>query len=234
VSDAAVPKRGTVVAIDGPAGAGKSTLAAALSRALDLPYVNTGLMYRALTRVALERGIDVDDAGALGSLALEIAGRFRIGGGAHPELVADGIVPRSLTSPDVESEVSRVARHPPVRSVMRELQRRLGAAGTVMEGRDIGTVVFPDADVKIFLLAAPGVRVTRRQSERPDGRSAEQVARAVARRDALDSKTNPLEAAPDAHVLDTTGLTREQVVAESLRLVHSTLRATVHHGGSES
>jgi cytidylate kinase len=207
--------KGFVVAIDGPAGSGKSTLARRLARELHLPYLNTGMMYRALAARALDRSVAPDDAPELERLTRTLS--FAIAGNDPPELVIDGAPPTpSLTSPEVESIVSTVARHPGVREVMRTVQRQLGLAGSVMEGRDIGTVVFPDATVKIFLEAEPRVRAVRRERERGGGGD---VAQAVGRRDQLDAKTNPLVPARDAHVIDTTVLGPEEVLAESLRLV---------------
>jgi cytidylate kinase len=206
-----------VVAIDGPAGAGKSTVARRLALALGLPYVNTGLMYRALAARALAQGVSPDDAEELARLAERMS--FSLGGGPPPEVLLDGAAPSPvLGSSEVEAVVSRVARHPSVRAILRARQRSLGSAGAVMEGRDIGTVVFPDADVKIFLSASLDARTGRRQRERGGDRAA---AAAVARRDAIDSRTNPLVPAPDAHVLDTTALSPEEVYAAALRLVSS-------------
>ena len=211
------PKWGIVIAIDGPAGAGKSTLARELARRLGLAYVNTGAMYRALAHRALQDGVDPEDEVALAGLAEQIAFALGPDGPDSRELYIEGQPPSQLlSSAGVEAQVSRVARHPLVRAVMRRKQRELGIGGGVVEGRDIGTVVFPDADLKIFLSAEPVIRAERRGRERGGD---ENVADAVAARDALDARTNPLVPAPDAHVFDTTTLSRRTVLAEALRLV---------------
>lgn len=206
-----------VIAIDGAAGSGKSTLARALALELGLPYVNTGLMYRALALRAHRDGVAPDDAAALERLARGM--RFELDRSVRPpELTIDGEPPsETLTSPEVESSVSVVARHPEVREVLRAEQRRLAADGAVMEGRDIGTVVAPGAPLKIFLEANPVERADRRALEREDDPS--RIAEALGTRDELDARTNPLEPAPDAVVLDTTGLAAADVVRRALELV---------------
>jgi len=206
-----------VIAIDGAAGSGKSTLARMLALELGLPYVNTGLMYRALALRAHRDGVAPDDADALERLARGM--RFELDRSVRPpELTIDGEPPsETLTSPEVESSVSVVARHPEVRAVLRAEQRRLAADGAVMEGRDIGTVVAPGAPLKIFLEANPVERADRRALEREDDPA--RIAEALGTRDELDARTNPLEPAPDAVVLDTTGLAAADVVRRALELV---------------
>lgn len=211
-----IPKPGFVVAIDGPAGAGKSTLARGLAEAEGLAYVNTGAMYRAVAREALRSGVHVRDAPALAELARGV--RFRLDRGNPPSLLVEDRPPgEELVAPEVEAVVSEVARHPEVRGVLRATQRRLGAQGAVVEGRDIGTVVFPDADVKVFLRADPSERAARRQAER--GSEDPALARALDRRDRLDEITNPFVPAPDATAVDTGGRRPEEVLDQVRDLV---------------
>lgn len=210
-----------IVAIDGPAGSGKSTLARRLAQTLDLPYLNTGLMYRALTLHALQRGVDPDDADGLAALAREIT--FDLDWRVRPpELTIDGSrASEQLQSADVESRVSRVARHPRVREVLRAEQRRLSERGGVVEGRDIGTVVAPHAHVKLYLQAEQSERISRRTSERPA--PTDPVGDALSARDALDSRTNPLRPADDADAIDTTGMTSDQVYERALATIRARL-----------
>ncbi|HYH27382.1 MAG TPA: (d)CMP kinase, partial [Actinomycetota bacterium] len=208
---------GIVIAIDGPAGAGKTTLARRLAEALNLPLVATGLMYRAVARAALDRGIDVEDEEALTELADNMS--FVLDDGPDGMSI-DGVRPTDeLRSNEVEAVVSVVARHPRVRAALHRAQRALGGGGAVVEGRDIGTVVFPDARVKIFVEADPGERAARRQVER--GTEDPDLADQLARRDALDARTNPLRPAEDAHLLDTTGHTPDEVLNEAMSLVQA-------------
>jgi CMP/dCMP kinase len=207
----------TVIAIDGAAGVGKSTLAHRMAAELGLPYVNTGLMYRALALRAHREGVSPEDALALERLARGM--RFELDSSVRPpELKIDGRAPEAaLTSAEVESSVSAVARHPEVREVLREEQRRLAVGGAVMEGRDIGSVVAPNADLKLFLRAQADERAGRRALERD--REPEHIARALGARDRQDARTNPFVPAPDAIVLDTTELSPEEVANQALALV---------------
>ena len=213
--------RKPVVAIDGPAGAGKSTLARRIAEELGVAYLNTGLMYRALARAALREGIDVADGEDLARRAREMS--FTIDERAEPpSLVIDGAVPGpELSSVDVEAVVSTVSAHHDVRSVLRREQRRLAEPGAVVEGRDIGTVVFPDADAKIMLHADPSERAARRQAER--GRHDPHLVDALARRDALDARVNPLVPAEDATPLETTGRDADEVFADAMTIVRRAL-----------
>jgi len=194
------------VAIDGPAGAGKSTVSTALAERLGVERLDTGAMYRAVTWAALDRGVDVHDAGAVAALAkgLDLV--------VGPQVLVDGVdVTAAIRSPEVNRTVSIVAAIPGVRQVLVERQRKWAAehGGGVVEGRDIGTVVFPDAQVKVYLTATEAERARRRHDEAPEG---------LARRDELDRgrAASPLLAAADAHRLDTTGRTVEDVVEEVL------------------
>lgn len=210
---------GPIVAIDGPAGSGKSTLARRLALALGLPHVNTGTTYRAVAREALRRGADPTEGAALAEIVRSL--RFTIEEPAPPRRVFVNDAPPGdeLRTPEVEAIVSDVSRHPEVRSALREVQRRLGEGGAVMEGRDIGTVVYPEAEVKVFLHADPEERAARRQAELGE----EELARAVARRDALDARTNPFVPAPDALVVDTSGRSADEIFEEVLALVRERL-----------
>jgi cytidylate kinase len=205
-----------IVAIDGPAGSGKSTVASTLARRLGFRYLDTGAMYRALTWIARRDGADLADGAALAELA-----------SAHPvSFGQDGLVEMDgadVTAAIREAEIDRlvpaVARHPQVREVMRERQRALAVGGdSVIEGRDIGTVVAPDADVKVFLLADVGVRAHRRTQDRP-GVSAATLADDLRSRDERDAvNTRPAE---DAVILDTTTLSVDDVVERIAELVEA-------------
>lgn len=206
---------GRLIAIDGAAGSGKSTLARALSERLGLPYINTGLMYRALTAAALASGTNLDDGVALAKLMEGL--RFSLRGSEAGELEIEGCDASVLTSVEVEAHVSQVAGHREVRARMKRAQRSLGARGGVMEGRDIGSVVFPDAPAKLFLTAAPQIRGTRRIGEREAPPT--DVVRALHARDERDAKVQPLEPASDAVVIDTTGASPEETLERALEIV---------------
>jgi cytidylate kinase len=204
------------VAIDGAAGSGKSTLARGLARALGLPYVNTGVMYRALTLEADRRGVPFADGDALAALMSTLT--FSLGQGDPPELEVEGSPPSlDLDAPVVEAHVSEVAAHPQVRALMRSAQRALGLHGGVVEGRDIATVVFPDAPVKLYLVADPRARIDRRARQR--GREIDQVGAALETRDRRDARVNPFEPPEAATVLDTTDLDIDETLAAALEVV---------------
>jgi CMP/dCMP kinase len=195
-----------IVAIDGPAGAGKSTVARRLAERLGFRYLDTGAMYRAVTWLALEQGVALEDGDALGRLAAE-----------HPVEIDDEGV--AIAGTDVTAEIRRaeidravpsVARHQPVRDVMRERQQELARQGNaVIEGRDIGTVVVPGAELKVYLVADESVRATRRLQERPEI-GADALATDLRLRDESDAaRTRP---AGDAEVIDTSALEVDDVV----------------------
>lgn len=201
-----------IVAIDGPAGAGKSSVGRALAERLGFRYLDTGAMYRAVTWLALERGLSLSDADAVEALAA--ASEITLGDGRVE--IAGYDVTEAIRDARVDLAVSAVAGHGGVRRAMRERQRELGRAGdAVVEGRDIGAVVFPDADVKVYLVADPAERARRRESERPD--ASEDTATNLRVRDERDTAQSGI--APDAELIDTTHLSLEAVVARIEGLV---------------
>lgn len=206
-----------VIAIDGPAGAGKSTIAKALAARLGLEYLDTGAMYRAVTVAAARRGIPADDV----ERVAELAGEFHLdmGGG---RVVVDGVdATDAIRSRDTTSAVSVVAANSGVRSVLRARQREWAESrgGGVVEGRDIGSVVFPDASLKLYLTATPRVRAERRVAEA--GGDVDEIERAIAARDHLDSTRadSPLTEANGSVLVDTTGLGIDEVIEHILRLL---------------
>jgi cytidylate kinase len=216
---------GHVIAIDGPAGAGKSTIARRLAERLGYVFIDSGAMYRAVALWALRENIDLDDAHRLEQLAnaaeIELLPMRRVK--LNDEDVSDAI-----RKEEVSLAASRVAAIGAVRSALVAKQRRMAdSANVVMEGRDIGTVVFADARVKIFLDADPMERVRRRAGEQPDV-PADQLAADIAERDARDRQRakSPLVQAPDAVYLDSSGLSADQVEEEILRIV----RARISNG----
>lgn len=207
------------IAIDGPAGAGKSTVARLVANALQYVYVDTGAMYRAVTAIALERGISPDDEEAIGRLAEELDIVLLPGDEGQRVLVNGSDVTSKLRSLEVNRNVSRVAAYEAVRKKMADLQRRMALAkGVVMDGRDIGTNVLPDAELKIFLTATPRERALRRYREMGEqpGVTLEQLEREIAERDRMDRERElaPLLQAPDARFVDSTGRPIEQIVDE--------------------
>jgi len=196
-----------VIAIDGPAGAGKSTVARALAERLGFRYLDTGAMYRALTWLAMKRGLDLGDATGLAQLARENAVLFAEDGRVW---IAGTDVTSSIRETRVDRMVPVVARHHAVREVMRDRQRELGRDGdVVIEGRDIGTVVAPDAEVKVFLVADRTERAKRRVAERP-GIGADALATDLRLRDESDAAR--MQPAADATEIDTTSLQVDDVV----------------------
>jgi cytidylate kinase len=204
-----------VIAIDGPAGAGKSTVARAVARALGLTYLDSGAMYRSVALAALRTGAGLDDGAALGGLARGLEVRL-----ANGRVLLDGEdVTDAIRSPDVSAAASRVSVHPEVREAMVERQRAMIASGDyVAEGRDIGTVVSPDAALKVFLTASVAERARRRAAE--TGEPVAEVQAAQAGRDARDRERRhgALRVADDAVQIDTTGLGAEEVAARIAEL----------------
>lgn len=216
-----------IVAIDGPSGSGKSSVARAVARRCGLTYLDTGAMYRSVAYLCLVRGIDPDDVESVASVARSARIEF-VPRGEGQAVFADGAdVTAQIRTPEVERAVSPVSANPAVREVMVSAQRRMGEAGDVVaEGRDIGTVVFPGADVKVFLTASPEARARRRAVQRGGGdlaidatakASEDEVGRILAdleRRDAYDSTrtTSPLRPAEDACRIDSSDLPFEEVV----------------------
>ena len=196
-----------IVAIDGPAGAGKSTVARLLAERLQFRYLDTGAMYRALTWLAMQRGLDLGDAGTLARLAQQEPVRFD----DDDRVWIDGTdVTASIRKAEIDRMVPVVARHPGVREVMRERQRELGRDGdVVIEGRDIGTVVAPDAFLKVYLIADREIRAQRRAAERP-GIGADALATDIKKRDKKDAER--MQPAEDAIEIDTTSLEVDDVV----------------------
>jgi cytidylate kinase len=200
-----------VIAIDGPAGSGKSTVAKALAARLGLEYLDTGAMYRSVTFAALRRGIDPSERDQVARMVVDLELAV-----SPDRVVVDGVdATIEIRGPEVSRAVSIVAANPDVRSEMVRRQREWVAArdGGVLEGRDIGTVVFPDAELKVYLTADPEVRAQRRSKEVTDLDYAT-VAADLARRDALDQgrEVSPLTEAPDAFVVDTTGRSVEEII----------------------
>jgi cytidylate kinase len=220
-------KRRFVIAVDGPGSSGKGTAARGLAMALGYTYVDTGALYRAVALVAQRKGVPWDDAERMSELARALRLAFDWHEGAL-RLQADGVdVTRDIRSDEIGQGASLVSRHPGVRDALLDLQRSLAAkGGVVMDGRDIGTVVLPDADLKVYLDATLDERVRRRHEEllrHGETVSVTEVRAALLQRDKQDSEraVAPLRVAPDAVVVDTTDLTVRQAVDALLALVRA-------------
>ena len=212
---------GLLIAIDGPAGSGKSSVARAIAAELGFINLNTGAAYRAVALVALQEGVSLDDGASLAGVSRRVsldAGGARVDGKPVPE--------EALRTPEVSAVASAVSARPEVRAVLLDVQREAARranreGGAVVEGRDIGTVVLPEAELKVYLSAAPEERARRRAHQ--TGREAEldRIKEAMSQRDRQDSEreTSPLKPAPDAVILDTTSLSLEGVVSRVLELV---------------
>ncbi|HEC24012.1 MAG TPA: (d)CMP kinase [Chloroflexi bacterium] len=221
----------SLIAIDGPAAAGKTTLAHQVAERLGYLYFDTGVMYRAVTLAALERGIDISDEAAISALAEQVEIDVRpptVDDGRTSTVYLDGEdVTNRLFSAAVDASVSAVSAYPGVRAAMTRQQRRIGERGqVVMVGRDIGTVVFPDADLKIYLDASVETRARRRwqdyQAKGQDG-SYEDILASMRQRDRIDSQREiaPLRPARDAIVIDTTNMDAGAVLEYVLKIVES-------------
>jgi len=222
-----------IVAIDGPAGSGKSTVARAIAKNCGFTYLDTGAMYRSVALLALERGAALDDERSLESIAREADVTFgRAPDGSQTVHLGPRDVTLDIRTPAVDSAVSVVAGIPAVRAIMVERQRSLASnANAVAEGRDIGTVVFPQAEVKVFLTATPQARAHRRADQNRERQATggsfatneAEVLAAIIERDRLDSSrsVSPLVAAKDAVHIDSSALTIDEVVCEVERLVIS-------------
>ncbi|HHY39533.1 MAG TPA: (d)CMP kinase [Clostridia bacterium] len=223
-------RRGPVITIDGPAGAGKSTLAKGLAVRLGLKYIDTGAMYRAITLKAIKANVDPESESGLASLCQ--ASYIKIAGskGNETRIILDGEdVTQEIRSPAVSSFVSQVSRHQKVRSYLTRLQREMADAGkVVLEGRDTGTCVYPEADVKIYLVASFDARVRRRHLEllaKGYDIKEEEVAQDIARRDRIDStrEVSPLLVPDGAFILDSTNLGIEETIQRALWVVREVL-----------
>jgi len=210
-----------IIAIDGPSGSGKSTLGRLLARALKLLYIDTGSMYRAVALAVIEARVDPNDKAAVTKLANEIEIDLEGDADSLTVLLGGRDVTEEIRSESVTEMSSIVSTIPGVRRAMVERQRAMGKRGAVLNGRDIGTVVFPDADVKFFLTAVPEERAERRYKEDPSATLAETLADMI-ERDRRDSTRadSPLKIADDAIVIDSTGKSIEEVFAEMMKNVH--------------
>ncbi len=212
---------GLLIAIDGPAGSGKSSVARAIADELGFINLNTGAAYRAVALVALQEGVSLDDGASLAGVSRRVsldAGGARVDGKPVPE--------DELRTPEVSAAASAVSARPEVRAVLLDVQREAARranreGGAVVEGRDIGTVVLPEAELKVYLSAAPEERARRRAHQTGREAELERIKEAMSQRDRQDSEreTSPLKPAPEAIILDTTSLSLEGVVSRVLELV---------------
>jgi CMP/dCMP kinase len=213
----------TVIAIDGPAGAGKSSVARAVASALGFRYLDTGAMYRSMAVAMLDRGIDPSDQGSVEALAPSVAA------GLDLDVEGFGVDHTRLRAAGVGTAASVVARYPGVRNALATRQRQVAReADVVMEGRDIGTVVAPKAEVKLYLTASPPVRARRRREQLDlpdDGATIQAIEEALVKRDHADSvrPDSPLKPASDAVILDSSDRTLAQVVSDVLEVIHARL-----------
>lgn len=220
-----------IIAIDGPAASGKSTLGHKLAQAIGYLYFDTGVMYRAVTWLALKQGLDIGDEAAITALAERAQIDVRppsIQDGRTYDVVVEGKdITWEIRRPEVDGNVSPVSAYPGVRTALSVLQRRIGERGNVvMVGRDIGTVILPEADLKIFLDASAEERARRRYEElrqRREPADYDQILCAMRSRDEIDSnrKVAPLRPATDAHIINTDGLDANQVFVLAMALVFS-------------
>ena len=210
----------TVIAIDGPAASGKSTAARNLAVRLGIPYINTGSLYRAIAWKAAQHGISTRDEAALREMLADTSIRYAVpAGGGNPDIEIDGVFPgQALRAPEIAQGASNVAAIPFVRAFTLQIQRDAAKNSlVVMEGRDIGTAVFPDAQYKFFLTASPRVRALRRlaqDGETPDNATVDSVAAEIEERDRQDMNRSvaPLKQADDAVFIDSSGMTAEEVL----------------------
>jgi len=217
--------RSFILCIDGPAGSGKSTVSRMTAEKLGFVYLDTGAIYRSVALAADRHTVNWDDGEGLGALAGRISIEFRKADGRNTVLLDGEDVSEAIRSEHISTGSSRVARHPQVRAALLDLQRRIGAAGDcVAEGRDVGTVVFPEAQAKVYLNASVAERAARRYKQlmaKGENVELEAIEKDLVERDLLDSQREvaPLRQAEDAVELDTTGMSIEEVVDALVRLV---------------
>lgn len=217
-----------IIAIDGPAGSGKSSTAKALAKRLKVPFIDTGAMYRAVTLKAMQKGVSLTDTRKLTALSKVCSIRFAGNDPERQRVILDGKdVSKAIRLPELTKNVVYIAREPLIRRVMVKLQRKLGKkSGGVMEGRDIGTMVFPDADFKLYFEASDAIRARRRYRELVRAghkATTSEVLKDIKRRDKSDyeRKEGPLRRAKDAFVIDTTSLTIQDTVDKILQIIQS-------------